>query len=296
LKKYLLAPFEGVCSSEIWVLKGIDVSNNFLYRIIQTDKFIDLANQSSGSKMPRADWNVVENGIFSFCTLPEQTRIASFFTVLDKKITELKQKKNLLEQFKKGVMQKLFSQELRFKDENGKAFSKWEKKKLNYLADIKKGEQLNKEELTEVGSYPCINGGITQSGYTEKFNSLENTITISEGGNSCGYVNYFTSKFWSGGHCYTLKVIDEKLTNNEFLFQLLKQNEVEIKRLRVGSGLPNIQKKDLLAFSLTLPPSINEQIKISNFLSSIDEKINHTENQIQQTQQYKKGLLQNMFI
>lgn len=66
-------------------------------------------------------------------TITEQKRIASFFTTLDKEIAELKQKKNFLEQYKKGVMQKLFSQELRFKDDNGKAFPKWEKKKLGEI-------------------------------------------------------------------------------------------------------------------------------------------------------------------
>lgn len=257
---------------------------------------LELASPGGAGRNKTLGQKEFENLKFLIPEVAEQNKIALFLTAIENKLNALKQKKNLLEQYKKGIMQKLFSQELRFKDENGKAFPKWEKKKINYLADIKKGEQLNKEELTEVGSYPCINGGITPSGYTEKFNSLENTITISEGGNSCGYVNYFTSKFWSGGHCYTLKVIDEKATNNEFLFQLLKQNEVEIKRLRVGSGLPNIQKKDLLAFSLTLPTSINEQIKISNFLSIIDEKINAVEMQIEKTDGYKKGLVQKLFI
>jgi type I restriction enzyme, S subunit len=257
---------------------------------------LELASPGGAGRNKTLGQKEFENLKFLIPEVAEQNKIALFLSAIENKLNALKQKKNLLEQYKKGVMQKLFSQELRFKDENGKAFPKWEKKKLSYIAEIKKGEQLNKEELTEVGSYPCINGGITPSGYTEKYNSFENTITISEGGNSCGYINYFTSKFWSGGHCYTLKVIDEKSTNNEFLFQLLKQNEVEIKRLRVGSGLPNIQKKDLMAFSLTLPTSINEQIKISNFLSIIDEKINAVEMQIEKTEGYKKGLVQKLFI
>ena len=84
LRKFLLAPFDGVCSSEIWVLKGVGVSNDFLFTMIQTNKFINLANQSSGSKMPRADWSVITNSLLTYPTLPEQQKIASFFTAIDK--------------------------------------------------------------------------------------------------------------------------------------------------------------------------------------------------------------------
>ena len=80
LKKYLLAPFDGVCSSEIWVLNGINITNFFLYYLVQSDYFIGLANQSSGSKMPRADWNIIENSIFFIPQKQEQEKIASFLT------------------------------------------------------------------------------------------------------------------------------------------------------------------------------------------------------------------------
>jgi type I restriction enzyme S subunit len=193
-------------------------------------------------------------------------------------------------------MQKLFSQELRFKDENGKEFPKWKETKLNNICEINKGEQLNKELLSESGVYPCISGGVTPSGYTDKFNEVENTIIISEGGNSCGFVNFVKTRFWCGGHCYALKVMDINSLNQNYLYQLLKFNEPEIMRLRVGSGLPNIQKKDILKFQIVLTTAIEEQRKISNFLSLIDDKINRTENQIQKVQLYKKSLLQNMFI
>jgi len=76
---------------------------------------------------------------------------------------------------------------------------------------------------------------------------LENTITISEGGNSCGFVNYCKQKFWCGGHCYALKITSHNL-DKLFLYQLLKFLEKSIMNLRIGSGLPNIQKKDLKEF------------------------------------------------
>ncbi len=134
LKKYLQAPFNGVCSSEIWVLKGEDISNDFLYWIVQTNSFIDLANQSSGSKMPRADWSIVENGIFSFPSRPEQEKITSFLSLIDEKIHTQSKIIAQLKSLMQSLREKLFKQKIRFKDNDGGNFPNWEMKKLGDLA------------------------------------------------------------------------------------------------------------------------------------------------------------------
>ena len=226
--------------------------------------------------------------------LKEQKKAAEFISSVDKKIQLLENKKEQLELYKKGLFQKIFSQEIRFKDDNGNSYPDWAQKRLDEISDIKKGKQLNKSELTELGAYPCINGGVNPSGYTENWNRNENTITISEGGNSCGYVNYLKTKFWCGGHCYSLLNLSE-LVFDTFLFQLLKNNEQKIMRLRVGSGLPNIQLKEISKIILRLP-ILDEQKKIADFLSSIDKKIDCVSVQIDKTREFKKGLLQQMFI
>jgi len=136
LRKYLQAPFDGVCSSEIWVLKGNGVSNDFLYRIIQTDKFIDLANQSSGSKMPRADWSVVEKGIFSLPTIAEQKKISRFLSLLDERIATQNKIIEQLETLMLGLREKLLIQKMRFKDENGNEFLDWEMAKGSSIKKI----------------------------------------------------------------------------------------------------------------------------------------------------------------
>ncbi len=264
---------------------------------IQREKAPKIFNQlSSGGAQPFLSLKEIGRLIISFPSLTEQQKIANFLTAVDEKLQALKQKKSLLEQYKKGVMQQIFSQELRFKDDNGNAFADWEEKKLGEVSIIKKGKQLNKEELTATGTYLCINGGISPSGYTENFNTLGNTITISEGGNSCGFINFFKCNFWSGGHNYSLEIINPNKNDNDFIFQILKQNQPEIMSLRVGSGLPNIQKKDLVAFTLKLPSSIKEQTKIASFLATIDNKISHCQAQITHTEVWKKGLLQQMFV
>jgi type I restriction enzyme S subunit len=156
---------------------------------------------------------------------------------------------------------------LRFPEFSGE----WEEKKLGDICLIKKGSQLNRDGLDAVGQYAVINGGITPSGYSDKWNTEANSITISEGGNSCGYVNFIKEKFWSGGHCYTLENI-KNTVKNEYLFQYLKAYEIQIMRLRVGSGLPNIQKREISKFNVKVP-SATEQIKIASFFTAIDTKI-----------------------
>lgn len=227
-------------------------------------------------------------------TIPEQSKIASFLSTIDEKLNLLKDKKAAIEEYKKGMMQKIFSQEIRLKDENGKDFAEWEKNTLGDICDVNKGAQLNRDTLSDSGLFPCISGGIEPSGYALEYNRNENTIIISEGGNSCGYVNFITSKFWCGGHCYSIDIKDNSF-DNFFLFQALKYYQDEIMKLRVGSGLPNIQKKDLLKFNLTLSIDLKEQSKIATFLSAIDEKIELVAQQIEDTQVYKRGLLQQMF-
>ncbi len=224
----------------------------------------------------------------------EQKKIAGFLSAVAKKIQQLTRKKELLGQYKKAVMQKIFSQEIRFKDENGMKYSVWGEKSLGEICKIKKGVQLNKSELKEKDSYPAINGGIEPSGYTNIWNTEANTVIISEGGNSCGYVNYVFHKFWCGGHCYALLDIEDEI-DEKFLYQVLKYFENKIMKLRVGSGLPNIQKKDLVKFKLP-KPEIAEQNKIAELLTVIDTKIFAIQDQLEQTQQFKKGLLQQMFV
>ena len=90
---------------------------------------------------------------------------------------------------------------------------------LESVCQISKGIQFNKSAMNDSGTYPVINGGITASGYIEQYNQEENTITISQGGASAGYVNWIETKFWAGAHCYVLKPSDKVL--NRYLFHLV---------------------------------------------------------------------------
>ena len=224
------------------------------------------------------------------CILPpiaKQQKIAAILTTQDK-VIELKEKRLAEKQRqKKYLMQQLLTGKKRLPGFNGT----WEKEKLGYICDIVKGEQVNKNSLYEVGKYYVLNGGVTPSGYTDTWNTSENTISISEGGNSCGFVNFNREKFWSSGHCYTLNSLNSSKIVNTFLYQYLKHHEYEIKSLRVGSGLPNIQKTALDNFGLTCPP-IEEQTSIAEVLSAADREIELLQQDIEQEKQKKKALMQ----
>lgn len=288
LKKFTRPFFDGVCSTEIWVLSAThNCINEYLYQLIQLNSFLSACNVSLGTHMPRADWGFVSHFPFHIPPLPEQEKIAEILGTWDlaiEKLTALIEQKKLL---KKGLMQRLLTGKQRLP-----SFSTpWNKVKLKNICDISKGEQLGRLEMTETGVYPVINGGISKSGLTDSYNREKDTITISEGGNSCGFVAFMKERFWCGGHCYALSNLQ---TNLHFLFQILKSKESDIMKLRVGSGLPNIQKSSLDAFSLHIPTDISEQKAIADILSKADEEIDLLTRKLSALKEQKTGLMQKL--
>lgn len=165
---------------------------------------------------------------------------------------------------------------------------------LKSIANIVKGKQLNGTELSENGNYYVMNGGVAPSGYYHEYNTSANTISISEGGNSCGYVQFNRKPFWSGGHCYTLH-IGQNEVNLHYLYHFLKYREMDIMALRIGSGLPNIQKKDLGNFPILLP-DIYKQNKVAGLFDVIQQKMD-VETKLRDYQLVQKQyLLAQLFI
>ena len=217
----------------------------------------------------------------SYPTLKEQQKISSFLTLLDERISTQNKIIEQLQSLIKGIYDKTFAN-----------FSKYQT--LSAICKIQKGQQINGEELSEFGEYYVMNGGIEPSGYYDKYNTMPNTISISEGGNSCGYIQFNTVPFWSGGHCYTLQGISTEY-NTHFVYHYLKSKEKEIMSLRIGSGLPNIQKKDLEIFPIP-ELSLETQIRISNGINKIETRLKQEKNMLSAYQTQKAYLLRNLFI
>lgn len=213
----------------------------------------------------------------------EQAKIAKILSLIDERIITQNKIIEDLKKLKSAIYQELFS------NQQGEEYS------LSELVEIIKGQQINGNELSENGKYYVMNGGIMPSGYYDDYNTEAGTISISEGGNSCGYVQYNSSKFWSGGHCYTLHIKPAAPISTLFLFHFLKWKETDIMTLRIGSGLPNIQKKDLSKVSIIVP-TLNKQQRIMTLLSTFQMKIEHEDMYAINLNKQKQYLLSQMFI
>ena len=283
LKKVWFADRIGGCSADVFVLRSKCCEPKFLYNVIASDKFINyIMSGAKGVKMPRGDKKQMESFSFSIPSIEEQRKISRLLHILDERIATQNKIIEDLKKLKSAISERLFK--------SVKGFTVL----LSDLCDIVKGKQINGENLSDSGNYYVMNGGTEPSGYYDNYNVEASTISISEGGNSCGYVQFNTSPFWSGGHCYSIQNIADKV-DNMYLYHYLKSNEDAIMKLRIGSGLPNIQKKDLAMFKIIVP-KIEWQIKISTFLSSLERKA-EIEERIQNVMQKQKlYLLQQMFI
>lgn len=282
----------------------------FLQPIFSSFKGQKIFSQlQTGSGREGLNFESIRKIVIQFPSLPEQTKIASFLTTVDDKLQVLKKKKEALERYKKGMMQKLFSQEIRFKDDNGNEFPVWEMKKLG---EVLKERNLKSPKTSE---YPLMSfvayKGVTHKG--ERYNreflvndedkklykrtefgdfiySSNNLETGSIG------LNLFGSSTISP--VYSIFQINQN-QNFEFLGKYLVRNPFIYKMTRFRQGVVygqwRIHESDFLNI-IDYFPSLAEQTKIANFLSALDDKINQVEKQVQGMEQWKKGLLQKMFV
>ncbi|MFA5920785.1 MAG: restriction endonuclease subunit S [Methylococcaceae bacterium] len=266
-------------------LKGIDGLFLSFLLASQKEKIRQLVS-TAGHGTGRLDTESIKSFPINLPPLEEQEKIAHILSTWDKAIATTEKLFANSRQQKKALMQQLLTRKLCFFEHN----EKWSELELEKICSIDKGIQINKITLTHLGKYPVINGGVTPSGYTDDYNCEANTITISEGGNSCGFVGYMKQQFWCGGHCYSLNNVK---VDNSYLFQFLKFNEPKIMRLRVGSGLPNIQKRAIGSVLIAIPPALEQQ-KIAQVLTTADHEIETLQQKLACLKQEKKALMQQL--
>jgi len=158
-------------------------------------------------------------------------------------------------------------------------------KKLGEVCKVHTGSQLNKADMLENGPYPVVNGGKEYSGYTDKYNENAYTITISQGGESAGYVNWLEVCFWAGAHCYVVE--NPEGYNTRYLYHTLKNKEREIQLSKQGAGIPGLNRDTL--YKQVIPiPSFQEQEKIVGILDTFTSAIDNLKEQIaQRRKQYE---------
>ena len=258
-----------------------NVSNEFLYSWYKKHGNKIGIRYAQGTKQQNLSYDIIEKFPIRYPSIEEQEKLNTFISLLDERIATQSKIIEQLQSLIKGIYDKVFAD---FYDYHT----------LSVICKIQKGQQVNGEELSEFGEYYVMNGGIEPSGYYDKYNTMSNTISISEGGNSCGYIQFNTVPFWSGGHCYTLQGISTEY-NTHFVYHYLKSKEKEIMALRIGSGLPNIQKKDLEKFPIPVL-SYETQIRISDGINKMETKLKQEKNMLSAYQTQKAYLLRNLFI
>jgi type I restriction enzyme, S subunit len=246
-------------------------------------------------------------------TIPEQKRIASFFKTLDDKITLLNKKKTVLQNYKSTVVQKLFSKEIRFKNDEGNDYPEWIDTTINKIANVYAGATpsttknefwggeirwMNSGELNLKRVYEVENR-ITELGLKSSSTKLLPKFCVLIGlagqGKTRGTVAMNLVELCTNQSIAAIPP-NEKVFDSEFLFHNLDNRYNELRSLSKGDGGRGGLNLQIIKAMVIKLPCLEEQKKISSFLQQIDLKIKYVETQIEQTKQYKKGLLQNMFI
>ena len=253
---------------------------NFVYYAVQS-RFPRYLSSIAVQAVPILSKSSFEKLTNFTTSLKEQTKIGNLLSLIDERIDTQKKIIEKYESLIRGLYHSIFN--------NPSSILQ-----LREVVSVVKGKQVNGEELLEEGKYYVMNGGTEPSGYLNEYNTPADTISISEGGNSCGYVQYNKEPFWSGGHCYSLMPKSENICYR-FLYHFLKYKENDIMALRIGSGLPNIQKKDLERFEVQLP-SLERQREVTTLLDAISAKLDLEKQLHHIWQSQKQYLLGSLFI
>ena len=292
-----------------------NLDNVFLLNFLLTEDYHKyIVETSSGTTVRHSSNKIIQATTITFPSLPEQQKIASFLSAVDEKIQQLTRKKELLEQYKKGVMQQLFSRKLMFKDENGADYPEWERGKFSKYIKLYRGSSprpIVKYITKAEDGVNWIKIGDTKRSENYRISFVSEKIT-QKGALKSRFVEkgeIILANSMSFGKSYLLQIEGciydgwfvlrnyEKSYNKEFLLQLLNSDFLQRQYLRLSTGgvVQNISS-DIVYRTLLFLPILEEQQKIANFLSGIDDKIESTTQQINQTQTFKKGLLQKMFV
>ena len=262
---------------------------------LQTQHIVNEVNKyvrkGTLSNLPLSD---ISKFSFTVPALEEQTKIATFLSAVDEKISQLTQKHELLSQYKQGMMQKLFSQQLRFKADDGSEFGEWENSYIGNECKITTGNKDTQNKVDD-GLYPFF----VRSQTVEKINSYsmdcEAILTSGDGVGVGKNYHYMNGKFDFHQRVYCLYEFSERLIGRYLYIYFSNYFYDRVKRLSAKNSVDSVRMDMISKMEIKLP-CLEEQTKIANFLSAIDQKIEVVAQQIEQAKTWKTGLLQQMFV
>ena len=310
----------------LWMKSSGIVEGSFLYNFFISPKFREyLKSISHTGTISHFTIEQAKATPFDYPSKEEQTKIASFLSTVDEKISQLTQKHALLSQYKQGMMQKLFSQQIRFKADDGSEFGDWGKVKFSESFIFHNTNSYSRALLSEVGEVmnihygdihtkfsmlfdiskeivPFLNDQIDSTKIAENQFLKEGDLVIADAsedykdiGKAIEVVHLNNQKIVAGLHTYIARPVQPfALGFCGYLMQTFEVRE-QIKKLATGTSVLGISKTNIGKVEIKLP-CLEEQTKIANLLSAIDQKIEVVAQQIEQAKQWKKGLLQQMFV
>ena len=301
LRKYGLPDFDGVCTSEIWVLYSKLISHNFLYYIIQTDKLIELANQSTGTKMPRAEWSIVSSLKFPLPPLPEQEAIAEALSDADAWIESLEQliaKKRLIKQ---GAMQELLTPPSPSSgNADGEALEPWEVKKLGDYVKFQTGFPFSSDFFnTQMIGERLIKNRDLRSDDSIFYYSGEfkKEFIVNNGDLLIGMDGDFEPVLWKKGKALLNqrvgRVLKLKDISIEYLAYSLIDKLKEIEESTGSTTVKHLSHSDIENLEYKIP-SLSDQERIATILSDMDAELEALEQKLSKARQIKQGMMQEL--
>lgn len=295
-------------NSGMVILRSKTILPEYLYSYLKSYYFEKQVKQVCfGSAQPQLTVSGINNFRIAKTTKEEQEKIASFFSLIDDKISLQGEKVEALKDYKKGMMQKIFSRELRFKDDDGRDYPEWEITTMEKVADLEKGFTPDtKNEKNWIGNIPWLSiADMKQGKYltdVSKYISdkaLGNKQLVAEG------TLIMSFKLTLG----RLAIVNRPMITNEAICHFYwKYNNINTEYMYYYLSTVNIASfgcraakgitlnNDSLNSIVVKLPVINEQMKISNLLKNIDNKIEKEQEKLDSLNEYKKGLLQQMFV
>ena len=269
----------------------------YCYQLIQTANVqCQFQKGLTGSTIKNLGLNTIKNTNVKVPCLPEQQKIAEFLSTIDTVIAKQKETVSAWEERKKGVMQKLFSHEVRFKADDGSEFPDWKKKKLEDVVEFLDGQRKPLEAGQRVsGKYPYYGAsGIID--YVNDYIFDEELILLSEDGANILDRNYRVcflakGKYWVNNHAHVLRAMDRNV--NGFLCEQLES--FDYRKYNSGGAQPKLNQATCRSIVVNVP-CFAEQQKIADCLSSLDDVIKKQKATLAAWEEMKKGLLQQMFI
>ena len=272
----------------------------------QVDKYI---RKATVANLPCSD---ILKFQFKIPLIEEQNKIANFLSSVDNKINQLFKRKVLLEKYIKGIMQQIFNQEIRFKDDNDNDYEDWNEFMLSEVATFRRGSfpqpyglpkwYDNDKGMPFVQVFDVDDNMLLKSTTKNKISSLgaEQSVFVKKGGliiTIQGSIGRIAKIQYDAYVDRTILIFQEyKVNINVDYFKYVVFLLFEIEKEKAPGGIiKTITKEDLSSFNVMVP-CLSEQTKIANFLSAIDIKINHIKIQLKKTQEFKDGLLQQMFM